>query len=145
MAASQLVMLYVRVFHFGSAGKHSLMLCVAVIFVSQLCRIPLGTFCLHHGNCLVSPNGHATEGEAYCCNSSTSVEIASVIFLTYLSCSGHFSLWIEMSCNRQQAALKHHGVVGGSRICSLATSHRQHCVRGREPPLLFYLKPAAFG
>lgn len=85
------------------------MLCLAVIFVSQLCRIPLRTVLLHHGNCLVSPTGRVREGEAYCCNPSTSVEIASVILLTYLSCSGHFSLQIKMSCKLHEAAGDHLG------------------------------------
>lgn len=122
------------------AGKHSLMLCLAVIFVSQLCRIPLETFRLHHRNCLVSLNGCAREGEVYCCNSSTSVEIASVIFLTYLSCSGHFSSGIEMSCNLQQAAAEYRGAVRGSGICSLphqplAAQHPGQAPRGEAPAL----------
>lgn len=33
------------------------MLCLAVPFVSQLCRIPLGTFSFHRGNCLVCAEG----------------------------------------------------------------------------------------
>lgn len=143
-------MLYVRVFLFSSAGWKAFLnaLCVAARFVSQLCRMPLGTFRLHHGNCLVSPNDHAKEGEVYCCNSSTSIEIANIILLTYLSCSGHFSLWIEMSCNLQQAAVKHHGAVRGSRICSLPLQPPAPQLLGRVPGgealMIFSLKSTAF-
>lgn len=140
-------MFYVRVFHLGSAGwKHSLMFCLAVRFVSQLCRIPLGTFRLHHGNGLVSPNGLVREGGGYCRNSSPSAEIAAVILLTYLSCGGHSSLRLEVSCNPQQAAMRH-GALSGSTICSLllllqplATRHPGHWWRfARSRRLLCWL------
>lgn len=82
------------------------MLCLPVPFVSQLCRVPLGTFGLHRGDGLVPAEGRVRRelGVAAIPHCPS----MGIVFFTDPCGGGHpSSLGIPLSWDLQQAAVGH--------------------------------------